>query len=242
MDTPRWESRPDYARWDLLDTFTSRQAALLISDRDPDQNPGGMSLPDSINSLSKQFEGEVVPTRAERVSWRQAQPLHPDLALRLGKINESLAEYHSQHGPEYEGADEVSGLQFLLQRPAPRSPHRRSHGPNLAEEVELKYTRQTIRAWCERRGIRPPAFFPEERTSATGRSGWPWGGYSTELLEELAAAARRFWVNYDPADPTTAPTNADVKNWLVDRGVGERNAEVMATILRADGLRPGPRK
>lgn len=71
---------------------------------------------------------------------------------------------------------------------------------------------------------------------------WPWGDHETELLRKLAAAADKFWKRYDPAEASTAPTNAAVVAWLKEEGVAERNAEVMATILRADGLPSGPRK
>ncbi len=71
---------------------------------------------------------------------------------------------------------------------------------------------------------------------------WPWGNYETELLRHLAAAAAKWWVNYDPSDPTTAPTNAQVIAWLTDeRNLSQNNAESIAKILRADNLRPGPR-
>ena len=70
---------------------------------------------------------------------------------------------------------------------------------------------------------------------------WPWGDYETELLQKLATAADRFWKLYDPADNTTAPTNKQVIDWLRKQGVAQRTAEVMATILRADGLPTGPR-
>lgn len=71
---------------------------------------------------------------------------------------------------------------------------------------------------------------------------WPWGEHETKLLRQLAAAAEEFWKLYDPADPSTAPTNAQVSGWLVRRGVPERSAGAIATILRADGLPSGPRK
>lgn len=71
---------------------------------------------------------------------------------------------------------------------------------------------------------------------------WPWGSHETQLLRNLAEAADRFWSRYDPTDNTTAPTNQQVITWLKERGVAERTAEVMATILRADGLPTGPRK
>lgn len=74
---------------------------------------------------------------------------------------------------------------------------------------------------------------------AAGR--WPWGEHETELLRHLLAAATKFWVNFDPGDPTTAPTNETVTEYLTKRGVSSRVAETMAQILRADGLRPGPR-
>lgn len=75
-----------------------------------------------------------------------------------------------------------------------------------------------------------------------GSAQWPWGNHETELLRKLAAAAMKFWTNYDPSDNTTAPTNQVVTNWLKDQGVAERVAEIMAQILRPDGLPTGPRK
>lgn len=74
------------------------------------------------------------------------------------------------------------------------------------------------------------------------KGGWPWGNYETKLLRKLALAAKRFWVLYDPEDPTTAPTSTQVSQWLIQQGVASRVAEIMAQILRADGLPKGPRK
>ena len=71
---------------------------------------------------------------------------------------------------------------------------------------------------------------------------WPWGDYETDLLRKLATAADNFWKLYDSTDNTTAPTNQQVTDWLKRQGVADRTAEVMATILRADGLPTGPRK
>jgi hypothetical protein len=80
------------------------------------------------------------------------------------------------------------------------------------------------------------------KPASEGTASWPWGTHETVLLRKLRAAAERFWVNYDPGDATTAPTNAQVIAWLKSQGVAERTAEVMATILRIDGLPTGPRK
>lgn len=93
--------------------------------------------------------------------------------------------------------------------------------------------------WCNGKGIEHNV---PNRTTMRQTPKWPWGDYDTKLLRELAAAAERFWKNYDSADPGTAPTSEQVEKWLVDRKVPKRTAQIMAKILRADGLRPGPRK
>jgi hypothetical protein len=105
-------------------------------------------------------------------------------------------------------------------------------------------------AWADGMGWELPPEFPRpgqdpvgrERLTHGGCPKWPWGDYETPLLRKLAAAVERFWKLYDPDDPTTAPTNQQVVEWLKEQGVSERTAEVIATILRADGLPPGPRK
>lgn len=72
---------------------------------------------------------------------------------------------------------------------------------------------------------------------------WPWGTHHTIALGDLEAAAHRFWKLYDPNDPSTAPTNDMVAGWLrTERGVSKEKATAIASILRADGLRPGPRR
>lgn len=81
-----------------------------------------------------------------------------------------------------------------------------------------------------------------ERDALKGKARWPWGEHTTCLLDHMEAAAATFWANYNPDDPTTAETNERVSQWLRERGVAQRTAEVMATILRADGLPTGPRK
>jgi hypothetical protein len=75
-----------------------------------------------------------------------------------------------------------------------------------------------------------------------GERTWPWGKHETKLLRKLADATEKFWKLYDPDDPSTAPTNQQVEKWLESEGVSKRVAEVMAQMLRADSLPPGPRK
>ena len=94
--------------------------------------------------------------------------------------------------------------------------------------------------WAPEKGFTTP---PKLADIASPRpAGWPWGKYETELLHHLAAAVNKFWKNYDPSDPTTAPTNDQVIDWLVEQGVSKTIASAIATILHADGLPRGPRK
>ena len=51
----------------------------------------------------------------------------------------------------------------------------------------------------------------------------------------------KFWANYNPAEPDTAPKNEDVSAWLQEeRGIARTVADTMASILRPDLLKPGP--
>jgi len=77
---------------------------------------------------------------------------------------------------------------------------------------------------------------------------WPWGSHHTKLLGALEAAAKRYWVNFDPSDFSTAPTNETVSDWLVknykiseEKNISKHLASTIATLLRADSLPPGPR-
>lgn len=85
-----------------------------------------------------------------------------------------------------------------------------------------------------------PEKFPRPVTKPRSEGKWPWGNYETKLLRDLAAAAQELWKAYEPGHHATAPTNEDVQEFLRKRGVPKRKAQIMAQILRADGLPPGP--
>jgi hypothetical protein len=116
-----------------------------------------------------------------------------------------------------------------------------SFSPEGIEESEIAPS--IFGAWITSINYQIPPDFPWQDVPVLPLSReWPWGTYETELLRKLALAANRFWRNYDPADTSTAPINKDVIDWLVEHGVANRTAEIMATILRVDGLPTGPRK
>lgn len=112
--------------------------------------------------------------------------------------------------------------------------------PEYLEESEIDLT--VFASWAHATGLAFPEGFPWQPEMNLQVTGWPWGRHETELLRKLARAADLFWKNYQPDQPSTAPTNEQVIGWLVDQKVARRTAEVMATILRADGLPTGPRK
>jgi len=98
-------------------------------------------------------------------------------------------------------------------------------------------------AWAKPRFSKFPAFPVTDNVNCTSRDQpWPWGEHETLLLNKLGGAANRFWKLFDPDDPSTAPTNEQVTEWLKKQGVSQRIATAMATILRADNLPTGPRK
>lgn len=113
-------------------------------------------------------------------------------------------------------------------------------GRGEINETETRITITEFLAWCEGKGF--AVSIPGLQRSVPAPSSWPWGDHDTELLQKLDTAARKWWVNYDPADQTTAPTNETVSQWLKSQGVSDRVAEIMAQILRADGIPTGPRK
>ena len=135
---------------------------------------------------------------------------------------------------------------------APRGTLPIADGPADGERTVVRVT--DFVSWADRRGWSLPPEFPRGSVEATdekpvtqeglqtGGAKWPWGNHETELLRQLEAAAKRYWANYDPSEIDTARTNNEVTEWLMARNVSKRTAEIMAQILRLDGLRTGPRK
>ena len=120
-----------------------------------------------------------------------------------------------------------------------------SFDTNAIEFIEQKFSRNELARWLISIGKKSCYQFDRNQTDSmplsVGR--WPWGDHHTELLGHLEAAALRYWVKYNPDDATTAPTNKDVAEWLVnERKLSQKTAESIASMLRPDGLPTGPRK
>jgi hypothetical protein len=124
-----------------------------------------------------------------------------------------------------------------------------------AEQRDLIFDRSELQRWfgAKGNGFKPKYEFSQSESSTPTEENlkpeielkkWPWGNHHTELLGHLEAAARRYWgANYDPSDATTAPINSTVSEWLqTERKISKTMADSIASLLRADGLPPGPRK
>ncbi len=108
-----------------------------------------------------------------------------------------------------------------------------------------EFSRGAIIRWLGAIGMKSEYVFSRnEHTQPVARKGrWPWGDHHTEALGHLEAAASRFWAGYDSSDTSTANTNAQVSEWLQkERTISKTLADSIASILRLDGLPPGPRK
>ena len=79
-------------------------------------------------------------------------------------------------------------------------------------------------------------------TASTPSMSARWPQHETKKLTALRLAAVRFWSNYDPTQPDTAPKNEEVSQWLQrEHGIGAAPAAEMASILRPESLKTGPR-
>lgn len=112
------------------------------------------------------------------------------------------------------------------------------------ENSRERVTPEVVARWTKAIGVRAPDGLTGAFEVVNGPVGgtWPWGSYETELLRQVAAATSRFWVRFDPSQPDTAPVKSSVVAWLRERGVSDRTAEQIDTIIRAENLPKGPRR
>ncbi len=209
----------DFSHWNFVDTFNHIEAEALIAGIDPTE------IGDS---------------------WKKIYPVHRRLeeGFRL-----AVDSYPGKQPPE-------ALLSTSIQ-------NGESAEKCCTDIASAKFHRKEINRWLCAVGI-PSAYefreigknlppiksslvmaqrVPKPDSAAIPATSWPWGYHHTEALGHLEAAALRFWVNYDPADHSTAPTNEMVSDWLQkERGVSKEKAKAIASILRPDGLPTGPRR
>jgi hypothetical protein len=120
--------------------------------------------------------------------------------------------------------------------------HEPKRHPGLANDLLAHYTTRSFVELAGKNSWSLPDAFPATALNGATLHTRRFASHDTELLRHLEAAAKQWWSTYDPDDPSTAPTNEEVSSWLIGRNVSEHIAKAMATILRPDRLRLGPRK
>lgn len=207
------------SHWDFATEFTAKEAAALIVGLDPVDVP---------------VRGDAYLLISEPVLQRIAD------AATEGYAQAIFCEPVPAHALTTNVAEKV------MASPDGAPPKASIRSMIFGDERELKIKRSEILRWLNAIGTKSVYQFdlksaPVESMPSGNR--WPWGQHSTNLLDSLEKAARRFWVNYDPSDATTAPTNEAVSTWLQSEcKLSRKMGDAIASILRADGLATGPRK
>lgn len=237
-------------RAELMEMSDSELLGIYIEKKEEEiQNPGKNRFSTDV----PQYFCDDFFT-ADYKHWSRVTPWTIDqaTALVLGKAPELLSieamRFHASNAP----------LAFNYQRKYDLALQAIKQGL-----LDKKVTPRLFIAWAKKTGLDiPPQLIKEvnksdfviadlkkthqelneedEQVSSSGTK-TPWGNHTTKKLHLMYLAYERFWTNYDPDDPSTASTNEQVADWLVQQGMSKRASEIIATILRADGLRTGPR-
>jgi len=223
------------SHWDFAADFTGAQATALIFGQDLNAINGTRTLGDSLPAA----QTKLSPVFERMKHCYNAARNHYVYCLRP---REDFDTPHSH--------DMLESVEMLqrLDRFDPDMDHFFWYwltDNNFSGFDSQRFSRAEITRWLAAIGQTSVyAFNPAQAEAVPAPTGrWPWGDHHTEMLGHLEAAARRYWVGYDPADVTTASTNVTVIKWLqTERKLSKKMAEAIATMLRLDGLPTGPRK
>ena len=188
------------------------------------------------------------PPPAAFPEWKRVMSWEPSLPLSdwvFAIIN--IDPYESGYLPDDLQSD-FSRYEDLLRRAIARRELAATETTTKRNEKTWQIPAQAFHAWCEAKGMTYPLPQHEQTTLPTtiplqaSAERWPWGNHTTKALELLADAAKQWWSTYDPDDPSTAPTNKEVIEYVTAKGESTKLADSIASILRADDLRTGRRK
>lgn len=248
--TCRERQMTDLSQWDFAEEFTGVEAAALIIGCDPSSTALASTelvrvrVRRDYEALNGWYAGEVAKI------FRFSAPQGPvkaqqDLQRRMFEILEDerkkqpidrLESVRMQEMRAY-GESETARMIDVFRGFSDRQ---------ASAYVLQRFSRQELSRWLKVIGMKSVYQFDLNRpeTAQAPSRHWPWGEHHTELLGHLEAAAQGFWANYYPRNAKEkAPKNETIIYWLTtERKVSEAMAKAIATILRADGLRTGPRK
>ena len=221
---------PDFSNWDFAKTFSGVEAASLIVGVDPSiAMQEQEKLYPVIQRLKHAYEGALTAAIWAFDFKDSANGSLPDIAASP----ESLYSHRMLL---------VNGGEFDVTKLIKQN--------WLKNEEETKFEnqlfdREEVDRWTTANDLHSfYTFKPSGNKQSSTMTRWPWGDHHTKLLGHLDLCARKFWCDYDPANPKgTAPKSAEVIHWLIDEcKVSESIAKAMATLLRPDDLKTGPRK
>lgn len=221
------------SHWDSAADFSGQAAAALILGIEPSSL--GSSIPEQVRvsvvyrRMAQDYE------RALKRLYHEVFNIYPEDPLEIySNPSHELISVKLKNLYAHWTTNEEDGTftDWLIDDPA------------SAFQAQI-FSRETLADWLDAIQMKTAYQFrlDTSRLNSNRQCHWPWGNHHTENLGHLEAAARRFWTNYDPSDPTTACKNEDVADWLMtNRGISKNMADAIASMLRVDGLRTGPRK
>ncbi|EAM0983022.1 TPA: hypothetical protein ACW2OB_001550 [Salmonella enterica] len=230
---PIIEDIPDLSHWKTVQEFSISQAAMLLSGIDPYDYEGGLD--------------EVKKFQHER--WKMAWGISEGIvsAIRRGVLTpvQCFAVRWVEH-------DQWNGYwEHFEIKPTDRM-------YEISKEKTL-ITRDSLFVWVGNERVdfvRKPAPTKINKIS----SGWntnssneiidiepvqvnasplllPRYEHNCEGLEFVEEAIKQFWSTYDEHDPSTAPTKAEVTDYLKKKGASSNLAEAVDLVLRPFSVR-----
>ncbi|SFC32486.1 hypothetical protein SAMN05216344_11414 [Polaromonas sp. OV174] len=208
------------SQWDFKSEFTGSEAAALILGIDP------------VEIGSAQDVNRAVIDRMElsyySARYRLIRNLTP--STEGDYLPPKADQLRSLRMTEFDDPDNENDVSEWL-------------GAVQSDFPYQKFTRIELSRWLAAIGVKSIYRFELEQTGVSDKpqGNWPWGEHHTKTLGYLESAAKKWWVNYDPSDVSTAPLNATVIKWLqTEFGISKTKANSIASMLRADGLPTGP--
>jgi len=218
----------NFSHWDFAELFSGVDAASLMVGIDPSnfEHPKGKITP-VIQRMMSDYEGAL-----SAAVW--AHEFEDGVNRKLPdpvKHPKHLYSHRMFHLTGYEIQSDRLSLKHWLQ------------DKDKAVFENQKFSRDELARWIAVHSMPSIYKFKVEQAGHNPNgSRWPWGDHHTEYLGLLEATAKRYWVKFDPSDPSTAPTNNTVIEWLMGEcKVSKSKANAIASMLRANGLPTGPR-
>ncbi|MCR1827859.1 hypothetical protein NSA60_14330 [Pseudomonas oleovorans] len=215
---------PNLDHWKSVMEFTVEQAALLLA----------MIDPFDVETLA-----EAKDQRLPRWKMARAHCLAITSAIRQGLISpvvccawvwpEGCPEPIAVNIKPSDRDRNISPTHTIITRAALT---------NWIESERVQFTKPS-------KSIKPaiPPAVSVTTIEATPVVALPYHGHTSEGLEFVEDAIKQLWSTYDPEQPSTAPTQEEVINYLKSRGgAGVNMAQAVNLVLRPGKLRQGGRR